>query len=164
MRCITAASSATRTPRQGIRGSSGLLLWTDRLSFGAKSAAWKPITRRYGAGCSVMVPNFSSGSGVTSNPPTSPGASTRLTFVSRVAGAIYTGLSILQVRQSISCCRPSAMRTPPNGCFAGLYVIDRIHSPASSTRIWHPSTPQPSQPLKKKGLSAIVAVTGQCSI
>jgi hypothetical protein len=43
-----------------------------------RSAAWKPITRRYGAGYSAMVPNLSSGSGVTSSPPTSPGASTRL--------------------------------------------------------------------------------------
>ena len=34
-----------------------------------RSAAWKPITRQYGAGCSVMVRNWSSGSGGTSNPP-----------------------------------------------------------------------------------------------
>ena len=48
--------------------------------------------------------------------------------------------------------------------FRRLYAIGRIRSPVSSTRIWHPSTPQPSQPLRRKGLSAIAAVTGQCSI
>ena len=32
-------------------------------------------------------------------------------------------------------------------------------SPAASTRIWHPSTPQQSRLLKKKGLSAVVAAT-----
>ena len=38
-----------------------------------------------------------------------------------------------------------AMPRQPNGCFARRSVIDPIRSPASSTRIWRPSTAQPSQ-------------------
>ncbi len=57
-------------------------------------------------------------------------------FVSRAAGVICIGQSIRQVRRSISSCRPNAMRMPPNGCFAKLCGISRIHSLASSTRIW----------------------------
>src|SRR6202163_2787047 len=45
-----------------------------------------------------------------------------------VTGVICTGQSIRQVRRSISCCRPNATRMPPNGCFARLCGIVRIHS------------------------------------
>ena len=52
--------------------------------------------------------NLRSGCGVTLSPPTSLGASTRLTFASRAAGVICIGLSIQRVRRSISYGRPSA--------------------------------------------------------
>jgi len=129
----------------------------------ANDAACKPITRRYGVGCSDMDLNLRSGCGVTLSPPTSLGASTRLTFASRAAGVICIGLSIQQVRPSISYCRPSATRRRPNDCFAKLCAIGRIHSLASSTRIWHLSIPRRFQLLKRKGLSAVAASTDPCS-
>ena len=99
----------------------------------------------------------------TLSPPTSPGASTRLTFASRAAGIICIGLSIQQVRPSISYGRPSATRMLPNDCFAKLCAIGRIHSLASSTRIWHLSIPRRFQLLRRKGLSAVAASTDPCS-
>jgi len=96
--------------------------------------------------------NLRSGCGVTLSPPTSLGVSTRLTFASRAAGVICIGLSIQQVRRSISYCRPSATRRRPNHCFAKLCAIGRIHSLASSTRIWHLFMPRRFPAIKKEGI------------
>jgi hypothetical protein len=115
------------------------------------SAASQPITRRCGVGCSDMAPNWNCGYDGISRPPTSRGALTRPTLRSKAAGAICIGRSIRQARRLISCCRPFEMPMPPNGYFAKLCATDRIHSLASSTRIWHPSIPPRSPAIKKEG-------------
>jgi hypothetical protein len=110
-------------------------------------------------GGSVMARGLSNASGATSNPPISPGESTRLTFVSKAAGVIFIGRLIRQVRQSISCCRPSVTRIALNGCCAKRCGIGGIHSLVSLTRIWHPSTLWRSGLLRRKEFSAAAAGT-----
>ena len=75
-----------------------------------RSAAWKPITRRRGVGCSAMALNWNSGCGGISSPPTNRGVWMRPTLRSKAAGVICIGPSIRRAPRSISCCRPSRCR------------------------------------------------------
>ena len=62
-----------------------------------------------GAGFSATAQNWTSGSAVTSNPRTNPGASMRPTSKCRDGGATCIERSISAVPRSTSCCRYSAM-------------------------------------------------------
>src|SRR5262249_37443813 len=83
-----------------------------------RSAAWPPITPRFGVGCSVTAPNSSNGSGVTSSPPISPRGLVKPPFGSRTTGVICIGPSTRRARPLISYYRLGATHMPPNGCFA----------------------------------------------